>query len=123
MVVAIGPESSPALIVQASIRRDCRPGGAAALDASTYVVSFNLLAAASAALGLLPFLSRTPPALVSLKRPYLPGQGLFSGFRVVAGVFPSYDVRVLRTVTAGSRRTRAPRGRDDRFAGGADRWH
>ncbi len=65
---------------QASISSRLPPWGRGVLDASTYVVSFNLLAAARPLVGLLPFLSKTPPALVSLERPYLPGQGLLSGF-------------------------------------------
>ena len=75
-------------LYQASISSRLPPWGRGVLDASTYVVSFNLLAAARPLLGLLPFLSKTPPALVSLERPYLPGQGLFSGFALSPAFSP-----------------------------------
>ena len=47
---------------------------------STYYVSFNLLGLARPLLGVLPLLSKSPPVIVALERPYLPGQGLLSGF-------------------------------------------
>ncbi|HJU43421.1 MAG TPA: POTRA domain-containing protein [Vicinamibacterales bacterium] len=47
---------------------------------STYYVSFNLLGLARPLLGVLPLLSKSAPVLVALERPYLPGQGLLSGF-------------------------------------------
>jgi hypothetical protein len=54
--------------------------GRGIVDASTYYVTFNLLGLARPLLGVLPLVSKAPPAMVALERPYLPGQGLLSGF-------------------------------------------
>ncbi len=64
----------------ATIASRLPPWGRGVFETSTYLVSFNVLAAVRPLLGLMPFLSKAPPALVALERPYLPGQGLLSGF-------------------------------------------
>jgi hypothetical protein len=64
---------------QASISSRLPVWGRGALDASTYLVTFNLLALARPSLGILTFMSRTPSAVV-LERPSLPGQEWLSGF-------------------------------------------
>lgn len=66
----------------ASLSSRLPPWGRGLVDASTYYVTFNLLALARPLLGVLPLLSKAPPALVALERPYLQGQGLLSGFAV-----------------------------------------
>jgi hypothetical protein len=72
---------------QASISSRLPPWGRGALDASTYLVTLNVLALARPSLGVLSVLSKAPPVL--LERPYLPGQGLLSGFAVSPGLSPS----------------------------------
>jgi hypothetical protein len=67
---------------QASISARLPVWGRGALDASTYVLTFNALALARSPLGLLTFLSKTPYAVVLLERPSLPGQQWLSGFAV-----------------------------------------
>ncbi len=74
---------------QASISARLPAWGRGALDASTYLFTFNVLALATSSLGLLPFLSATPPAVVLLQRPYLPGQGWLSGF----ALSPAFSMR------------------------------
>ena len=64
----------------ASISSRLPAWGRGAVDASTYLITFNLLGLARPLLGVLPLVSKAPPALVALERPYLPGQGLLSGF-------------------------------------------
>ena len=65
---------------QASISSRLPAWGRGALDASTYLVTFNVLALARSSLGLWRILAKEPPAVVLLERPYLPGQGWLSGF-------------------------------------------
>jgi hypothetical protein len=65
------------------------PWGRGVFDASTYYVTFNLLGLAKPLLGVLPLLSKAPPAAVALERPFLPGQGLLSGF----ALSPQLDAR------------------------------
>jgi hypothetical protein len=77
--------------------------GRGALDASTYLVTFNVLALARSSLGLWTFLAKEPPAVVLLERPYLPGQRLLSGF----AWSPSLS---LRTTAAHYGRTQLGRG-------------
>lgn len=67
---------------QASISARLPPWGGGVVDASTYLMTFNLLGLARPLLGVLPLLSKAPPAAVALERPLLPGQGWFSGFAV-----------------------------------------
>ena len=74
---------------QASISARLPAWGRGALDASTYLFTFNVLALATSSLGLLPFLSATPPAVVLLQRPYLPGQEWLSGF----ALSPAFSMR------------------------------
>jgi hypothetical protein len=58
------------------------------VEASTYLVTFNLLGLARPLLGVLPILSKAPPAAIALERPYLPGQGWLSGFAVSPQLSP-----------------------------------
>ena len=71
---------------RASISSRLPVWGRGALDASTYLVTLNLLALARPSLGVLSVLSKAPP--IVLERPYLPGQGLLSGFAVSAQLSP-----------------------------------
>ena len=66
----------------ASISSRLPAWGRGVMDASTYYVTFNVLGLARPLLGILPLLSKAPPAAVALERPYLPGQGWLSGFAV-----------------------------------------
>jgi hypothetical protein len=65
---------------QASISSRLPVWGRGVVDASTYLVTFNLLALVKPSLGVVKLLSKAPPAVMALERPYLPGQGLLSGF-------------------------------------------
>ena len=65
---------------QASISSRLPTWGRGALDASTYLFTFNVLALAHSSLGVLTFMSKAPPAVVLLERPVLPGQEWLSGF-------------------------------------------
>ena len=77
-----GPISPGLGSYQASISARLPAWGRGVVDASTYVVTFNLLGLARPLLSVLPLLSKAPPAAVALERPYLPGQGWLSGFAV-----------------------------------------
>ena len=72
---------------QASISSRLPVWGRGALDASTYLVTLNVLALARPSLGILGVLSKAPP-VVLFERPYLPGQGLLSGFAVSPRLSP-----------------------------------
>ena len=70
---------------QASISSRLPTWGRGALDASTYLFTFNVLALAHSSLararaGVVTFMSKAPPALVLLERPFVPGQEWLSGF-------------------------------------------
>ncbi len=73
---------------EASISSRLPAWGRGVVDASTYLVTFNLLGVARPLLGLLPFMSKAPPAMLALERPYLPGQGLLSGFALSPWLSP-----------------------------------
>ena len=64
----------------ASISSRLPPWGRGVFEASTYYVSFNLFGLAKPLLRVLPFASQADSAIIALERPYLPGQGLLSGF-------------------------------------------
>jgi hypothetical protein len=72
---------------QASVSSRLPAWGRGALDASTYLVTFNVLALARPSLGVLRVLLKAPP-VVLFERPYLPGQGLLSGFAVSPRLSP-----------------------------------
>jgi hypothetical protein len=87
----------------ASISARLPPWGRSVMELSTYVVTFNLLGLARPLAGVLPLLSKAPvldfaraspeqgrraPAALALERPYLPGQGLRSGFAVSPQLSP-----------------------------------
>ena len=65
---------------QASISSRLPTWGRGALDASTYLFTFNVLGLARSSLGVLTFMTKAPPAVVLLERPVLPGQEWLSGF-------------------------------------------
>jgi hypothetical protein len=65
---------------QASISSRLPTWGRGALDASTYLFTFNVLALAHSSLGVVSFMSKAPPAVVLLERPFMPGQEWLSGF-------------------------------------------
>jgi outer membrane protein insertion porin family len=66
---------------RASISSRLPAWGRGALDASTYLFTFNALGLARS-LGVLTFMSKPPSAVVLLERPSLPGQEWLSGFAV-----------------------------------------
>jgi surface antigen-like variable number repeat protein len=74
---------------QASISSRLPTWGRGALDASTYLFTFNVLALAHSSLGILTFMSKAPPAVVLLARPVVPGQEWLSGF----ALSPALSVR------------------------------
>jgi hypothetical protein len=76
-------------LYQVSVSSRLPAWGRSALDGSTYLVTFNVLALATSSLGLLAFLPAPPPAGVLLQRPYLPGQGWLSGFELS----PAFSMR------------------------------
>ena len=72
----------------ASISSRLPAWGRGVLDASTYYLTFNLLGLARPLLNVLPLISSAPPAVFAVERPYLPGQGLLSGFAVSPQLSP-----------------------------------
>ena len=74
---------------QASISSRLPTWGRGALDASTYLFTFNVLALARSSLGIVTLMSKAPPAVVLLERPLLPGQEWLSGF----ALSPALSVR------------------------------
>jgi hypothetical protein len=68
-------------LLQASISSRLPPWGRGVYEASTYYVTFSLMGLSNPLVRLLPIRARSsPPALLVLERPYLPGQPLLSGF-------------------------------------------
>ena len=65
---------------QASISARLPTWGRGALDASTYLFTFNVLALAHSSLGVVTLMSKAPPAVLLLERPLLPAQEWLSGF-------------------------------------------
>jgi hypothetical protein len=86
---------------EASISTRLPAWGRGVFDASTYLISVNLLGIARPLLGVLPFLSKAPPALLALERPSLPGQGLLSGFAVSPWLSPRATLGYYGRVQAG----------------------
>jgi hypothetical protein len=76
---------------QASLSSRLPMWGRGVLDASTYLVTFNVLALATPSLGVLKLFSKAPPAVVLLERPYLYGQDWLSGIAWA----PSLSARTL----------------------------
>jgi len=74
---------------QASISARLPTWGRGALDASTYLFTFNVLALAHSSLGVFTFMSKAPPAVVLIERPFVPGQEWLSGF----ALSPALSVR------------------------------
>ena len=72
---------------QASISSRLPVWSRGALGASTYLVTFNVLALAGPSLGVLKVLSNTAP-VVLFERPYLPGQEWLSGLAVSPQLSP-----------------------------------
>jgi Surface antigen variable number repeat len=87
----IGPAAF-ARSLQATISARLPPWGRGLFEASTYYVTFSLMGFVNPLARVLPIGARPgPPALLVLQRPYLPGQGLYSGFEFS----PQLSVRSL----------------------------
>jgi hypothetical protein len=98
--------------LQAAISSRLPPWGRGIFEASTYYVTFSLTGLPNPLVRLLPFAprSRLLP-LLTLERPYLPGQAVFSGF----ALSPDRPVRTMLTsyaVTHLGRGARAALGSD-----------
>jgi hypothetical protein len=80
--------------LHAAISSRLPPWGRGLFDASTYYVTFSLIGLPNPLMRLLPFApkGKLSPMLV-LERPYLPGQGVFSGF----ALSPKHPARTLLT--------------------------
>lgn len=89
----------------ASISSRLPAWGRGVFDASTYVVTFNALGLVTPFVGALPFLSKVPTPVLAFERPYVPGQGLLSGFAVSPGL-------PVPTTLAGYGRSHLMRGLD-----------
>jgi len=75
----MGPSSFG--LLEANVSSRLPPWGRGILEASTYYVTFSLTGFSNPLIRLLPIRVRpSPPAVLLLERPYLPGQALFSGF-------------------------------------------
>jgi hypothetical protein len=80
--------------LQASISSRLPPWGRGLFDASTYYATLSLIGLPNPLIRLLPFApKRSLSPLLALERPYLPGQGLFSGF----ALSPTRPARTLVT--------------------------
>ncbi len=77
---------------EASISSRLPPWGRGVVDASTYLITFNLLGLAKPLLGVLPFVSKAPPAVLAIERPLLPGQEWLSGFALSPWLSPRATV-------------------------------
>ena len=66
--------------LQANISARLPPWGRGVFEASTYYVTFSLTGFLNPLARLLPIRARAGRPLLVLERPYVPGQGLFSGF-------------------------------------------
>jgi hypothetical protein len=75
----LGP--SPFGLLEATISSRLPPWGRGVFEASTYYLTFSVTGISNPLIRLLPIPARpSPPALLVLERPYLPGQALLSGF-------------------------------------------
>jgi hypothetical protein len=77
-----GPLGASAFgLLEATISSRLPPWGRGVFEASTYYLTFSVTGFSNPLIRLLPIRVRpSPPALLILERPYLPGQALFSGF-------------------------------------------
>ena len=76
----IGPTAFAGRL-QATVSSRLPPWGRGLFEASTYYMTFSLTGFSNPLVRLLPLRMRpSAPALLVLERPYVPGQGLFSGF-------------------------------------------
>ena len=77
-----GPVGPSALgLLDATISSRLPPWGRGVFEASTYYLTFSVTGFSNPLIRLLPIRVRpSPPALLVLERPYLPGQALLSGF-------------------------------------------
>jgi surface antigen-like variable number repeat protein len=90
--------------LEARISSRLPPWGRGIFEASTYYVTFSLVGFLNPLDRLLPNAARPARALLVLERPYLPGQGLSSGFEVspqlsVSGLLASYGFNHLDATT------------------------
>jgi surface antigen-like variable number repeat protein len=77
-----GPLSPSALgLLEATVSSRLPPWGRGMFEASTYYLTFSAIGFSNPLIRLLPIrVKPSPPALLLLERPYLPGQALLSGF-------------------------------------------
>ena len=77
-----GPLGPSAIgLLEATISSRLPPWGRGVIEASTYYLTFSVTGFSNPLIRLLPIPVRpSPPALLVLERPYLPGQALLSGF-------------------------------------------
>ena len=98
-------------LLEATISSRLPPWGRGILEASTYYLTFTVTGFSNPLLRLLPLRVRpSPPALLVLERPYLPGQALISGFafspqlsarRLVAGYGLTHLDRITQAALIG----------------------
>jgi hypothetical protein len=75
----LGP--STFAMLEATVSSRLPPWGRGIFEASTYYLTFSVIGWSNPLIRLLPMRVRpSPPALLVLERPYVPGQALFSGF-------------------------------------------
>jgi hypothetical protein len=76
-------------LLEATISSRLPPWGRGIFEASTYYLTFNAIGISNPLIRLLPIRVRpSPPALLVLERPYLPGQALLSGFALSPQLSP-----------------------------------
>jgi hypothetical protein len=98
-------------LLEATISSRLPPWGRGVFEASTYYLTFSVMGFSNPLIRLLPIPVRpSPPALLVLERPYLPGQALSSGFafspwlsarRLLAGYGLTHVDRVAQAVLIG----------------------
>jgi hypothetical protein len=68
-------------LLEATVSSRLPPWGRGIFEASTYYLTFSVTGFSNPLIRLLPMrVTPSPPALLVLERPYLPGQALLSGF-------------------------------------------
>jgi hypothetical protein len=98
-------------LLEATISSRLPPWGRGTFEASTYYLTFSAIGFSNPLIRLLPIRVRpSPPALLVLERPYLPGQPLLSGFalspqlsarRLLAGYGLTHLDRVVQAALIG----------------------
>jgi len=107
-----GPLGPSAIgLLEATISSRLPPWGRGVFEASTYYLTFSVMGFSNPLIRLLPIpVQPSPPALLVLERPYLPGQALSSGFalsphlsarRLLAGYGLTHFDRVTQAALIG----------------------